>query len=275
MQYIQSANSTTERSRPPPSAASCPDGAPPCLRFPRACLESESRRPSPVCRALTSELSAIPRRHMALAKQFENDLTKLFRRRTAWLSGAIGKRRSGPVPSFSKRKVGNELARLRLTARQILIKQRGRKEFESLVKKRQWRVSSGKGFGRRAKKIAFCLWYDKFVKSNNCVYVFWSGRKCMYVGRTLRGKGRPSGAFDKYWFSRVTRIDVYSVASPAVVPKAECLAIDLFDPSRNIYSSAKPKFARKCPICSTEKKILAELKRIFPLRRKRSRHKGH
>jgi hypothetical protein len=73
----------------------------------------------------------------------------------------------------------------------------------------------------------------------------------------------------------VTRIDVYSLASPSVVPKAECLAIDLFEPSQNVYSSSKPKFSKKCPICSTEKKILAELKRLFPLRRKRKRRKRH
>ena len=134
-------------------------------------------------------------------------------------------------------------------------------------------MNSGKGFGRRAKKAAFRRWYDKRVRSKNCVYVFWSNRKCVYVGRTLRGKGRPSGSFEKYWFSWVTRIDVYSVASPSVVPKAECLAIDLFDPSQNINSSSKPKYSKRCPICSTEKRISAELRRVFPLRRKRNRRK--
>jgi hypothetical protein len=145
---------------------------------------------------------------MALVKQFEDDLKELFLRRTAWLRGSIGKKTPGPPPAFTKKKVKGALERMTLTARQILIKQRGRKRFKSLVVlKRQWQVNSGKGFGRRAKKTAFRRWYDKSVRSNNCVYVFWSGRKCVYVGRTLRGKGRPSSSFDKFWFSSVTRID--------------------------------------------------------------------
>jgi hypothetical protein len=213
---------------------------------------------------------------MALVKQFEDDLKKLFLRRTAWLRGAVGKKRPGPPPTFTKKKVKRALERMVLTAREILIKKRGQKAFNShVLLKRQWQVNSEKGFGRRAKKTAFRLWYDKSVRSNNCVYVFWSGRRCVYVGRTLRGKGRPSSSFDKFWFSSVTRIDVYSVASPSVVPTVECLAIDLFDPSRNVYSSSKPKFSKKCPICSGEKKIKAELRRVFPLRRTRTRRKRH
>lgn len=213
---------------------------------------------------------------MALVKQFEDDLKDLFLKRTGWLRSAVGKKRPGPSPTFTKKKVKRALERMTLIARQILLKQRGRKAFKShVVLKRQWQVNSRKGFGRRAKKIAFRRWYDKSVRSNNCVYVFWSERKCVYVGRTLRGKGRPSSSFDKFWFSSVTRIDVYSVTSPSVVPTAECLAIDLFDPSRNVYSSSKPKFSKKCPICSTEKKIKAELKRVFPLRRTRKRRKRH
>ena len=170
----------------------------------------------------------------------------------------------------AKKKVKSALERMALIARQVLIKKRGKKAFNShVLLKRQWQVNSGKGFGRRAKKTAFRRWYDKSVRSNNCVYVFWSGRKCVYVRRTLGGKGRPSSSFDKFWFSSVTRIDVYSVASPSVVSTVECLAIDLFDPSQNVYSSSKPKFSKKCPICSTEKKIKAELRRVFPLRRTR------
>jgi hypothetical protein len=37
------------------------------------------------------------------------------------------------------------------------------------------------------------------------------------------------------------------------IPTAEYLTIDLLDESQNIYSSSKPKFSKKCPICSPEK----------------------
>jgi hypothetical protein len=93
---------------------------------------------------------------MALAKKFENGLKELFLRRTEWLRSAVGKKRPGPTPTFTKKKVRSALERMVLTARQILIKQRGRKTFKSLVVlKKQWQVNSGKGFGRRAKKTAF------------------------------------------------------------------------------------------------------------------------
>src|ERR1019366_9586279 len=115
-----------------------------------------------------------------------------------WLRSLVGKKRRGPAPTFTKKKVKSALERMALIARQILIKKRGKKAFKShVLLKRQWQVNSGKGFGTGAKKTAFRRWYDKSGRSHNSVYVFWSGCKCVYVGRTLRGKGRPSGSFDK------------------------------------------------------------------------------
>lgn len=211
---------------------------------------------------------------MALAARFDREVSKLFKRRIAWLGNAIGKKRPGPAPAFTKSKVKPILERLGATARQILLKERGKREFEaSYISKRQWQVTLNKGRGWRKKKAAFRDWYDRRIDSENCVYVFWSARRCKYVGRTLRGKGRPSSSFDKVWFPSVTRIDVYSVRSPAVVPRSECLAIDVFDPSENIYSSSRPKFSRKCPVCSAEKEIRRELKRVFPFRKKSRRGK--
>jgi hypothetical protein len=211
---------------------------------------------------------------MALSVEFDDVLHDLFDLRIAWLRNAIGKKRPGPVPAFTKNKVNPVLDRLGTTARQILLRQRGRQEFEaSYVSKRQWQVTRKKGWNYHAKKAAFRSWYDREIRSDNCVYVFWSGRKCRYVGRTLNGKGRPSSAFDQRKFSTVTRIDIYSVKSPTAVPRAECLAIDVFDPHNNVYSSSRPKYSRKCPLCSAEKEIRRELKRIFPFRKKRRRRK--
>lgn len=207
---------------------------------------------------------------MALAAQFIKGLRKLFDRRTARLRAVIGKKKSGPLPAFTKKKVNPQLEHLKDVARQILLKNRRRKEFkDSVVSRKQWRINKSKGWGRPEKKRNFRRWYEREIRSHNCVYIFWSGPKCEYVGRTVRGKGRPTSAFDKYWFNGVTRIDIYSIKSPAIVPKAECLAIDVFDPRRNINSSSRPKYSRKCPICSSERTIRRELKRIFSFRRKR------
>ena len=153
------------------------------------------------------------------------------------------------------------------------MKERARAEFKKAVSaKRQWHVKI-KDRGVEAKKTAFKFWYKMNIHSHNCVYVFWSNRKCQYVGRTLRGKGRPSSSFDKYWFSSVTRVDIYSVATPTTVPKAECLAIDVFRPRRNRIAAARPRYSKRCPICAAEKKIRRELNAVFPLRRRRKKPK--
>ena len=204
---------------------------------------------------------------MALTKEFERSLEKLFQRRTAKLYRIIGRKRAGAPPKFTKPKVRPQLERLTHIARKILLRKRGRKEFlRSVESKRQWQVK-GKGFRIDAKKTEFKRWYDREIGSKNCVYVFWSARDCEYVGRTLRGKGRPVSWFDnKRWFPRVTRIDIYRVRTAGQVPKVECLAIDRFDPRQNKYSAAKPKYAQRCPVCSRTRRIRKELKRLFRLR---------
>jgi hypothetical protein len=203
---------------------------------------------------------------MARQKQFERALNKLMRRRTAWLSSAIGRKRPGPLPLFNKATVQPQIRRLSQIARKILTDKRARKEFSRGVHgKRQWRVK-GKGYGVDAKRQSFKHWYDQKIGNLNCVYIFWAGRKCRYVGRTLKGKGRPLYHFEKYWFRSVTRVDVYPVWKPTMVPMLECLAMDMFDPSKNKNSAAKHKYAKKCPVCATENQIKNELKRIFRLR---------
>jgi len=150
---------------------------------------------------------------MALVAEFDRGLRRLFNRRIAWLRTAIGKKRPGRAPAFTKGRVAPMLDSLESRARKILLKKRGKREFkDSYVLKRQWQVGTSKGWGRRAKKLAFGRWYEREIQSHNCVYVFWSGKECEYVGRTFRGKGRPTSSFDKFWFNGVTRIDIYSVA---------------------------------------------------------------
>ncbi len=212
---------------------------------------------------------------MALATQFSKGLEKLFTRRTHWLHRAIGKGRPGPAPAFTSKKVKPNLDKLVTIARKMILKERGQKEFRgSYVEKRQWQVNKRKGWGKQAKKKNFSRWYTKNIRGRNCVYVFWSGRKCEYVGRTINGKGRPISSFGQSWFRTVTRLDIYKVPSPTLVPRAECLAIDLFNPRQNEYSASHPKYAKRCPICTGEKKIKRELKAIFPFRRKKRKRKG-
>jgi hypothetical protein len=204
---------------------------------------------------------------MSLAKAFDRELKSLFERRTAWLHRALGKKQPGRPHEFTKKKVGPKLYGLGEIAAQILVRRRARKDFNRSVDRlRQWHVKRGKGHGVRAKKESFREWYDKKIGHRNCVYVFWAKRDCVYVGRTSRGKSRPVGWFDRYWFSRVTRIDIHTVHRRSEVPKVECLAIHLFDPAENENWPSIGKYTKKCPICKTTKDIDAELKNIFRLR---------
>jgi len=204
---------------------------------------------------------------MALTKQFERKLQKLFLKRTDWLRRAIGKKRPGRPHEFKKHKVApllDELGELALT---ILERRRARRELNRAVTGiRQWHVKKGKGHGFEAKQRNFKKWYKKHVGNKNCVYVFWHGKHCVYVGRTLRGHGRPSGWFDRVWFQPVNRIDIYSVRRPSEVPKVECLAMHLFDPSENDYWPAIGKYTKKCALCEATREIDKELKSIFRLR---------
>jgi hypothetical protein len=108
---------------------------------------------------------------MAFAAQFSRELMKLFKRRTAWLHSAIGKKRPGPAPAFTKKKVTLALDKLAETAREIVVKMRARAEFNAaVIAKRQWHVKS-KGWGVPAKKTSFKRWYVKNIHGHNCVYV--------------------------------------------------------------------------------------------------------
>ena len=104
---------------------------------------------------------------------------------------------------------------------------------------------------------------------NNCIYIFWAGKRCMYVGRTVRGRGRPQQHFEKGWFARVTRIDIYATGSPSEIPRLECIAIHNFDPIKNKRKASKAKWTKKCTICKGLKTIERELQQIFGQRRRR------
>jgi hypothetical protein len=194
-------------------------------------------------------------------------MKELFYRRTSWLRSAIGTKRLGRPPVFTRKKIEPKLDRLGELAAEILVRRRGRREFLRAVDgKRQWHVKRGKGSGIEVRREAFKTWYNRHIGNRNCVYAFWSNKGCVYVGRTLRGHGRPAGWFDRVWFQPVKRIDVYSVRRPSEVPKAECLAVHLFDPVENKNWPSIGRYTKKCPICEVTKEIDRELKSIFRLR---------
>ncbi len=204
---------------------------------------------------------------MAKTKEFDRKLDELFQRRTANLRREVGLKKKGPTLKFTKAKVKKSVAGLCETAREVLIRDVGKAAFATCSsKKRQWHPKRGKGYGVEAKKSAFRDWFDDKVDSSTCVYVFWTGKRCEYVGRTGKGGRRPEHHFQKFWMSGVTRIDVYSIRTRKDLPKAECLAIHLFHPFRNAIKASKPKYCSKCPVCSVERRVKKDLNYLFRLR---------
>jgi len=200
------------------------------------------------------------------AVTFDRHLQKLFDDRTHWLRRQVRKPGRGKAPSLNRAKVDRAIHRLQSLAEDYQLNSHAIARLRGLYKlKKQWHTSN-KGWGIDQKRKAFVQWFDKNIRHDNCVYVFWAKRKCRYVGRTLAGKNRPQSQFQKYWFLGVTRVDIYASQGAREIPKLECLATHLFQP---IYSKVKPaaqKWFSKCPICETRRLIRSELKAIFRLR---------
>src|SRR5882724_8567231 len=132
------------------------------------------------------------------AKKFESELLKLFRARTHQLRVYMWPS-AGPAPTLSRKKIKNSITKLQNIAELDFLKSKMAREIlDARDYKRQWHSKKGKGFGRSAKRRSFKHWYDRRITTRNCVYAFWNGPHCLYVGRTLNGKGRPTAHFDKY-----------------------------------------------------------------------------
>ena len=202
------------------------------------------------------------------AAWFEDELDELFRARTHWIRTTVRGGKAGRPPIFDRHKVTKVIESLQDHASICLAKDCAQYEFEKLVnKKRGWHVTASKGWGRDAKRRNFDTWFERKIPFRNCIYLFWADSTCLYVGRTVHGKGRPQAHFEKYWFSRVSRIDVYSTSKASEVPKLECLAIHRFNPTENRRKASKKKWTQKCPVCEVHQWIHDELRDIFALRK--------
>ena len=205
-------------------------------------------------------------KNMAFSKKFEQELDKLFNQRTHWLCNEIGSKKVGKPPDFSRAKVNKGIERLQQIASDAFSSKLAKTEFNRFVsKKKNYQI---RGHGPEDKKNKFEIWFSKhFTNTKGLLYTFWGkGRKCIYVGRTGSHGSRPSSHFDKYWFSTVKRVTIYSINSKSHIPKLECLAIHHFQPSKNKNKAATKKWTKACPLCETHKYIEEELRNIFRFR---------
>ena len=200
-----------------------------------------------------------------IASRFDEELYKLFEARTFALKASVW-----PVPGrenkITRKKILKGIDRLGALAEQNLLRSRRiRKILREADYKKQWHLKN-KGHGRPAKRRSFKAWYDKNITTKNCVYAFWKGKKCLYAGRTLNGKGRPTHHFDKHWFGNTSRIDVYAFDRKRDVPRFECLLTHRAIPAYSRMKPSSKKFYSQCPICQAQKTIRKEVKSLFRLR---------
>src|SRR5438445_55749 len=146
---------------------------------------------------------------MAKSKQFIKSLDKQFRIHTSWLRSAVGRKRPGRPTKTNKSRVHKALKKLESLAREIITKERAKREFAGAIQyRRRWHPKKNKGWDRLAKKKKFGEWYKSEIVTPHSIYVFWKNHRCLYIGRTVGGKGRPQSHFSKHWFNQASRIDV-------------------------------------------------------------------
>jgi hypothetical protein len=200
------------------------------------------------------------------AKAFDQALIKLFKARTHGLRAEVWPSK-GAAPKLTQTKIRSSIDRLQNIAEGALLRTKHTQEIlRGADHKRQWHPKKGKGHGVDAKKWAFKRWYEENIETRNCIYVFWRGNDCLYVGRTLNGKGRPSSHFEKRWFGKTTRIDIFGFERKRDVPRFECMFTHKHRPSYSKITPAKKKYYTHCPVCAVRRQIHDEIKTVFRLK---------
>jgi hypothetical protein len=199
-------------------------------------------------------------------KLFENRLYLLFRIRTHPLRAYLWPT-TGQAPQLTKKRLRRHITKLQeIAGDDYLASREAKRVFGSYDYKRQWHSKRNKGFGVSAKKKSFKNWYERNITTKNSVYVFWDKSKCLYVGRTLNGKGRPTSHFEKYWFRRATRVDVFSFDRKRDVPKYECVLTHRWNPAYSKITPSRKRYYTACPICDGRRYISRSLTSLFRFR---------
>lgn len=200
---------------------------------------------------------------MAFQKQFKDELSSTLDDRTYWLNNTIfTKKNPGRPRTFSRKKLNKKIGKLQEIASQFFAKKVAKSEFDKCgPSRKKWQV---KGHGPKRKKSNFRKWLSEhYPKTKNYVYIFWNGRKCLYVGRTGKSNNRPTNHFTTYWFAHATRVEIIKAASYKDVPKLECLATHHYKPSYSTNTPSTKKWTSRCPLCLIHESIEEELKTIF------------
>jgi len=195
-------------------------------------------------------------------KKFRRLLSDLWARRTRNLLKAVAGSKVASKKKFSKPIRDRFVRRMLEAAHDTLVLRIGRKEYARLYHGRHRRHIRGYGFRNRYRRIR--KWAERHL-TGPIVYSFWRNRRCLYVGKGATYKRL--GAYKKsIYLKEATLLKVWRIRSLAMLPKAECLAVHLFQPRDNIIGPARLKKRHKCPVCKELRKIRRELRSLFRLK---------
>lgn len=197
--------------------------------------------------------------------EFIHELDKLYHIRTDRLRHLLGPARKGKSPTFDRDLLNRTIIKLEKIASKSLARRFQKEEFSRrIMMKKRWLLTRRKGFNLDVKKKNFKQWYKQQFHNHRCsIYVFWTGRKCLYVGKTEKGPDRIISHIFNKRFGSPTRIDVNLVHGKRDLPILECLAIHRFNPRINQMGASKKKYAAKCPLCKRKRQIEKDLRRMF------------
>jgi len=202
-----------------------------------------------------------------LEREFDSAIGKLVQSRVHGIKSVIWTKGEA-APTFTKKKVSRSIENLQNVVSEALL---GSKEVKRILRedfdyKRQWHSKRGKGWGLAANKQHFETWYEANITTKNCVYAIWQKKNCLYIGRTLNGKGRPTAHFEKHWFGKATRVDVFAFDRKRDVPRFECLLTHRHDPSYSRMKPSSKKYYSRCTICDARHNVKSQVKTFFRLK---------
>jgi hypothetical protein len=200
---------------------------------------------------------------MALTKNFLRSLDEAIERRTEYLRRLVVPAGQG-APMKYTRKVRDRLKKkLLLGASEVLVRDQAQDEFSRTTEKRHLRFIGGFGIQNRFDRIY--RWAKRKIHGP-IIYAFWRGKKCLYVG-----KGKSYRRLKHYeksiYLLQADSLEVWQVGAKSWLPRAECLAIHLFDPRDNKQKkAAKVKWGKGCPICKRHDEVASEISALLRLR---------
>ncbi len=199
---------------------------------------------------------------MRARTHFLTQLDNLWLRRTATLRALVSPRGVGQPPKFSRTVRDRLIGEILEDATSVLINDHGHAAFTRVTSSRHLRQIRGRGLLERGRNLL--SWADNEL-NGPIIYVFWRGRKCLYVGKS--SSPRRLWDYEKSaYLIQATCLEVFHVPRVSELGEAECLATHLFGPRDQKIQPSREKWGKKCPICQRHDAIREELQALFRMK---------